>query len=233
VDPPHNATTLTRRGSAASLSPSLGLHRYPPLSARQQQALFRRLRRPGTSAREREQLRSRLFVGTFQVVLSCLRRLSAHQRFAELVQEGALALAHALNLFTERDHQDFTRFAAVRVRKWLRSITRGWARERRLLVDQPIEALSDELISDPFATASQNEFDERLEMMLGRLPQVEQRVLRLRFGIGAREAQNREAIAKELRLQQHRVRYLEERGLLALRRDVERLRAAGESLISE
>jgi RNA polymerase sigma factor (sigma-70 family) len=185
------------------------------------------------SAREREQLRSRLFAGTFQVVLSCLRRLSAHQRFAELVQEGALALAHALDQFTARDRRDFTRFAAARVRKWLRRVTRGWARERRLLVDQPIEALSDEHINDPFAAASQSEFDERLEVMLNRLPSVEQRVLRLRFGIGAREAQNREAIAKELRLEQHRVRYLEERGLLALRRSVERLRATGESMVSE
>ena len=60
--------------------------------------------------------------------------------------------------------------------------------------------------------------------MIAQLPQAQQRVLRLRFGIGAREAQSREAISRELRMQHQRVRYLEECGILALRRNVERQR---------
>ena len=54
------------------------------------------------------------------------------------------------------------------------------------------------------------ELEQTLETMISRLPVVEQRVLLLRFGIGVREAQSRQAISRELRLEQHRVRYLEE-----------------------
>lgn len=198
--------------------------RSVPLSAAQQQALFRRLRRPGTSALEREQLRSRLVVGTLQIVLGCLRRLGGRQRLAELAQEGVLALIHAVDIFAKRDRNDFTRFAALRVARWLRGVKRRWARERVLWVDEPVDALSDSELSDPFSATSQLELGERLEAMLAHLPEVQQRVLRLRFGIGAREAQSREAISKELRLELQRVRSLEERALLALRRRVERQR---------
>jgi RNA polymerase sigma factor (sigma-70 family) len=195
------------------------------LSSSQQRALFRELRRPGTSARKRDLLRARLVVGTLPIVLHCLQRVADRQRFSELVQEGLLALLHAVDLFATRNRNDFTRFAAVRVARWLRGIQRRWARERAVLVDTPIEDLGDHEISDPFSVTSQTESEERLEMMVSHLPEIQQRVLRLRFGIGVREAQSREVISRELRLEQQRVRYLEERALLTLRRSVERQRA--------
>jgi len=141
------------------------------------------------------------------------------------MQEGLLALVHAVDVFATRKHTDFTRFAAVWVARWLRGIQRRSARERAALVDVPIEDLSDDEIDDPFLVTSQIELEERLETMIGDLPAVQQRVLRLRFGIGVREAQSCDAISRELRLEPQRVRYLEERALLTLRRNVERQRA--------
>jgi RNA polymerase sigma factor (sigma-70 family) len=203
-------------------SPAGGLPRFKPLSSAEQRALFRKLRRPGTSAREREQLRSLLVVGTFRVVLHCLRSVAGRQRVAELVQEGVLALADAVDVFATCNRTDFVRFAVTRVARWLGGIQRRWKRERSILVETPVELLGDEQTSDPFSAASQLELEERLQEMIGCLPDAQQRVLRLRFGIGVREAQSREAISRELSMERQRVRYLEERALLTLRRRVER-----------
>ena len=208
--------------SGSSLS---GWRSSKPLSPRQQRALFRALRKPGASAREREQIRSRLVVGTLQIVQDCARRIAGRRRLSELLQEGALALVRSVDAFVASNRDDFTRFAVVRVARWLRRIQRRWVRERALRVDTPIEGFPDALVSDPFSAASQVELQVQLEVMLGRLPAVQQSVLRLRFGIGVRAAQDREAVSRDLRLQQQRVRYLEERALLTLRRRAERERA--------
>jgi RNA polymerase sigma factor (sigma-70 family) len=187
--------------------------------------LFGRLRRADTSPGEREQLRSRIVAGTLQVVARCLRGINGRQRLAELVQEGVLALARAVDAFASRDQYDFVRFAVVWVARRLRRVLRAWARERALLVSDAVEELSDPDLCDPFSAASQTELEERLESLMRHLPTDQQRVIRLRFGIGAREAQSREAIGKELRLRPQRVRYLEERALSTLRHRVLRSRS--------
>lgn len=208
-----------RRGRSLSRA-SIG---QPPLSRTQERALFRRLRLPDTPARERAQLRQRLVGGTLQVVFQCLRGIGPRGQLAELLQEGVLALAHAVDTFARRDRRnDFRRFAMMSITRWLRRTVRAWARERRLLVNRALETLIDEQLSDPFSAASQTELEQKIAHMVSLLPEVQQRVLRLRFGIGAPEAQSREAIGKELCLDEQRVRYLEERALLALRRRAER-----------
>ncbi|HEX3852969.1 MAG TPA: sigma-70 family RNA polymerase sigma factor [Polyangiaceae bacterium] len=196
--------------------------RHLQLSHTQQRALFRRLRRPEISPYERDQLRSRLVAGTLQVVVHCLRSINGQQRLAELMQEGVLALARAVDAFASREQYDFLRFAGACVARCLRRILRAWARERKLLVDDAIEEPSDPDHHDPFSAASHTELEERLETLMGQLPSDQQRVLRLKFGIGGREAQSREAIGRELQLGLQRVRYLEERALSTLRRRVAR-----------
>jgi RNA polymerase sigma factor (sigma-70 family) len=200
------------------------LPRHVPLSPAQQQTLFRRLRQHGTSARERDLLRSRLVSGTLQIVLHCLRRVGERTLLAEMVQEGVLALARAVDLFVKHERTDFSRFAAARVSRWLRRFKRKWLHDRLLLVDQSVDALADNQTDDPFLAASQIEREERLEAMIEKLPHAQQRVLRLRFGIGTREAQSRDAISRELRMERQRVKYLEECALLTLRRNVVRQR---------
>ncbi|HET7541257.1 MAG TPA: sigma-70 family RNA polymerase sigma factor [Polyangiaceae bacterium] len=200
--------------------------RYVPrrgqLSSAQQQALFRRLRRRATSAEERGLLRERLVSGTLQIVLQCLQRVGKCAFPAELVQEGVLALARAVDAFVGQDRADFSRFAAVRVMKWLRRVKRKWLNDRVFLVDRPIEELSDNETDDAFVAASQAEREKKLDQLIEQLPPAQQRVLRLRFGIGTHGAQSREAIARALHVERQRVRYLEECGLLTLRRNVER-----------
>jgi RNA polymerase sigma factor (sigma-70 family) len=222
----HNPTSLLRPeiGSASGRSPARSLAGHATLSRTQQRALFRRLRRPETPPREREQLRSRIIGGTLQVVVHCLRGINGRQRLAELVQEGVLALARAVDAFISCDRYDFVRFAGAWVARCMRRVLRAWARERELLVDDAVEGLSDPELYDPFSAASQTQLEERLETIMRQLPADQQRVIRMRFGIGVREAQSREAIGKELRLGLQRVRYLEERALSTLRRRVARRR---------
>ena len=217
---PHRPTSLSRQqiGILRGCSPPRSLACHLPLSRTQQRALFRLLRRPETSPREREQLRSRIVAGTLQVVVHCLRGINGRQRLAELLQEGVLALARAVDAFSSRNQHDFARFASVWVARCLRRVLRAWARERQILVGDAVEDLSDPERNDPFSAASHTELEERLETMMRHLPSDQQRVIRLRFGIGVREAQSREAIGKELRLEPQRVRYLEERALSTLRR---------------
>ena len=167
------------------------------------------------------------------MVVHCLRGINGRQRLAELVQEGVLALARAVDAFTSRNQHDFARFAGVWVARCLRRVRRAWARERALLVDDAVEGLSDPERNDPFSAASHAELEERLETMIRNLPSDQQRVLRLRFGIGVREAQSREAISKELRLEPQRVRYLEERALSTLRRRASQSRSRKHSVPAE
>lgn len=231
----HNPTSLVRAESgtdrACSLSRSLTCPEQ--LSRTQQRALFRRLWRPGTSPCERAQLRSRIVAGTLQVVVHCLRGVNGRQHLAELVQEGVLALARAVDAFADRKRSDFLRFAAACVTRCLHRVLCAWARERELLVSDAIEEISDPDHDDPFSAASQTELEERLQTMMGYLPSDQQRVIRLRFGIGAREAQSREEIGKELQLELQRVRYLEERALSTLRHRAARSRSRARGSSSE
>ncbi len=222
----HNPTSLTRAqsGTARSSSLSRSLTCHVQLSRAEQQALFRRLWREGTSPSERAQLRSRIVAGNLQVVVHCLRGVNGRQHLAELVQEGVLALARAVDAFAGRKQSDFLRFAGACVTRCMQRILRAWARERKLLVSDAIDEISDPDQYDPFSAASQTELGERLQTMMGHLPTDQQRVIRLRFGFGTREAQNREEIGKELRLELPRVRYLEERALSTLRHRVSRSR---------
>ena len=159
------------------------------------------------------------------MVVQCLRGVNGRQRIAELVQEGVIALARAVDAFASRKQHAFLRFARACVARCLRRVLRAWARERELMVNDAIEELSDPDHHDAFSAASQSESEERLETMMSHLPTDQQRVIRLRFGIGAREAQSREEIGKELGLGLQRVRYLEERALSTLRRQVARSRS--------
>jgi RNA polymerase sigma factor (sigma-70 family) len=218
---------LSELGAVPIRTPLRWLTGHAPLSRTQQRALFRRLRRPETSQRERDELRSRLVAGTLQVVVTCLRGISGRRRVAELAQEGVLALARAVDAFPNHNQHDFARFAGAWVARCLRRVRRMWARERELLVSDSLDRLSDPELADPFSAASQTELEERLDDMMRQLPTDQQRVIRLRFGIGTREAQSREAIGKQLQLGLQRVRYLEERALSTLRRRATRSRNHG------
>jgi RNA polymerase sigma factor (sigma-70 family) len=177
------------------------------------------------SDEEHSAVRARLVAGSYSIVLRCLRRVAEPHSVAELVQEGVLALCRAIDLFLMEHKKGFVRFVELRVTRRLRRLARAWARERRLLV-VGTEGLSDPSFDDPFATLEQSEAQQKLEALLEGLPELQQRVIRLRFGVGVREPTSTETISKNLCLPHQRVRYLEERALCTLRLRVLRTKAS-------
>lgn len=192
--------------------------RSRPLSTSEQRALFNRLRLTDTTEEERSLLRRRLVFANLPIVEKCLLKVRRREVPDELLQEGALALAGAVESFVRHERRDFVRFATVRVGKRLERVATERARRQKLFARSSSESFDIVDEADPFTLTSQVERADSLETLLNALPELQNRVIRLRFGIGVREAWSRELVGKALHLELQRVGYLEERALVALRR---------------
>jgi RNA polymerase primary sigma factor len=76
----------------------------------------------------------------------------------------------------------------------------------------------EENLPSPFETASQRDLDRQARELLATLTPREAKILRLRFGIGEKDAQTLEEVGKQFALTRERIRQIEARALQKLRR---------------
>lgn len=195
------------------------------LSRRERQALLAVLYRADEAKAEHVRARARLVAGSLHLVLESARAIRpSPDPFAEFLQEGVVALAQAVDVFVRSRGEDFPAFVTAWIRDRLERTRRQLVRERLLFVEHEIDQFPDLDAPDPFSMLAHAEEEAQVEPMLKSLPNGEEQVIRLRFGVGVRDEQTREAICRRLRLDQRRVIYLEEHALLTLRRNSRRWR---------
>ena len=81
----------------------------------------------------------------------------------------------------------------------------------------PIRFLVDEHAVSPLETAVSVNLKEKIDQTLGVLDQREQKILRLRFGLGQTSNHTLEEVGQELGITRERVRQLEARALKKLK----------------
>ncbi len=98
-------------------------------------------------------------------------------------------------------------------------------------------SVPDDSVRSPFQDASQREVRTRVDAMLRRLNAREERIIRMRFGIGCEASRTLEHIGETLRLSRERVRQIEALALAKIKasplcRDLAELFGAGARLMS-
>ncbi|HVW30421.1 MAG TPA: sigma-70 family RNA polymerase sigma factor [Polyangiaceae bacterium] len=221
----------SRRGSAASAGAAAkrfsSWEKIPVLCNEEQRALFallkHRIRLDAAS------IRARLVESNLHVVVEQARLFRGRGvALADLAQEGCLALIRAVDQFEPPRHAEFARYAVWLIRRRLRRVTRTSVgeRERRVFgTSWDVDVVGDPALLDPYASTVRAEVERTAHTLLGLLADEEERILRLRFGIGLDDPQSFEEIGRHLGMDPKRVSRLENRALFVLKRRARRFRA--------
>jgi RNA polymerase sigma factor (sigma-70 family) len=201
--------------------------KIPALCREEQQALFEALK--GGIEHDARSIRARLVESNLHVVVEQARLFRGRGvALADLAQEGSVALIRAVDQFEPPRHAEFARYAVWLIRRRLRQVTRATLGAYELFEpDAPsvFELSTDSLELDPYATTFRAEVERRAHSLLGMLGDEEERVLKLRFGIGLPDPQSFEEIGRSLGMDPKRVSRLESRALSLLKRRARRFRA--------
>lgn len=215
--------------------------RRPLLTREREAALARRWRETG----DRRALHD-LVEGNLRFVVACARRYRGRGvSMEDLVNEGNLGLLRAAERFDPERGVRFVTYAAWFVRQTMLDAVaragraappvpaavgeRGRRARRATLVS--LEAPADpggsgaplaDLVADPAAATADRPADRRerrraLETGLAFLPEREERVLRLFFGLGGVTPRSLARIGREMGVSRERVRQLKDRALDRLR----------------
>lgn len=206
-----------------------------PLLSREEEAeLARRIR-----AGEQEAL-DRLVQGNLRFVVSIAKRYQNRGvALSDLVNEGNLGLIRAAGRYDERKGVRFISYAVWWIRQAiLQAIAegpgagrRGEAPIRHVSLDTPLwesdEACLLDVVPDvesegPEERANRQALRDVLDSSLTGLPEREERVLRLYFGLDDEEPLTLDEIGSRLRISRERARQLKERALARLRAGVRR-----------
>ncbi len=189
---------------------------HPLLTAAEEIELAKRIERGDLAAKER------MINANLRLVVSQARRYQGHGLpMEDLVQEGMLGLIRAVEKFDWRRGFKFSTYGTLWIRQ---AIQRG-------LQNHGETALGDLLASDrpePMEEVAVTERDQRVNEAVRRLPEAEQSVIRLRFGLAGEEPRTLRQAGSELGITAERARQLEEQGLRRLARSGE-LEGLGEA----
>lgn len=223
----------SRRQSAASADAAAkrfsSWEKIPVLCNEEQQALFALLKR-GIRL-DAASIRARLVESNLRVVVEQARLFRGRGvALADLAQEGCLALIRAVDQFEPPRHAEFARYAVWLIRRRLRHVTRASVGEQEMhAFETPsdVDVVGDSSSLDPFASTLRAEVEHTAHSLLGLLAGEEERILRLRFGIGLHDPQTFEEIGRHLGMDPKRVSRLESHALSVLKRRARRFRAIG------
>lgn len=201
-----------------------------PLLSREEEADLARRVREGD-----ERAIGRLVEGNLRFVVSIAKRYQNRGvPLSDLVNEGNLGLMRAARRFDERRGVRFISYAVFWVRQAILqalaegSEMRGAEDEplRCVSLDRPIwesretrlgDVVADDSAAGPEALIEADDLRHALDSSLTCLPEREQLILRLYFGLDDGEARPLDEIGRRLRISRERARQLKERALARLR----------------
>jgi RNA polymerase sigma factor (sigma-70 family) len=209
-------------------SPLSEWEKIPPLDGSEQSLLFDLLEKGAREDALGNSIRGRLVRAHLPLVLHETRAFRGlGVSIADLAQEGCLALISAVDQFDGTRHPEFFRYAGWLIRRRLRRVIRSRRESARGLAeteDPFLDELEDTETGDPYSIRFRVEVEERAHALLRTLTEDEERVLRLRFGIGPTDPQTLQEIGRLLGIDPKRVSRLESHALGMLRKTARRFR---------
>lgn len=141
-------------------------------------------------------------------------------QFLDLVQEGNIGLAQAVERFDYRWGYAFSSYASV----WIKHAILNTLSKLQLAPveeEEVLESLEDEETPTPIEVISVEELCKATQRALACLPPREANILRLRFGIGVPCSHTLEEVGEIFKVTRERIRQIEAKALKALREQKE------------
>ena len=201
----------------------------PPLCAQEEQTLLKEL------AQGDEQAKKTLIERNLRLVVYIARRFeNTGVGMEDLISIGTIGLIKAVGTFrSDRNIKLATYSSRCIENEILMYIRKISSQKTEVSLDEPINTdwdgnellLSDVLGTDGDTVMRPLEDDvdhELLRQALARLPEREQQIVRMRFGLGGRGEKTQKEVADMMGISQSYISRLEKRIMLRLRRDITR-----------
>ena len=149
------------------------------------------------------------------------RFLGATSNFFELISDGNMSLIRAVEKFDYARGNKFSTYATWAImRNFIRSIPEEKARRDRFVTgyEEMFESAADNRTDEHEYENEQKRAREAVHGLLGRLDERERRIVVSRYGLGGAEEQTLEQLGHDLGVTKERIRQLEARAQLKLRR---------------
>ena len=206
---------------------------YPQLNPQEETSLAQRARQGDTEAR------NQLIQTHLQMVVHIARQyLRPGVEMLDLIQEGNIGLIKAVDMFDPTQGHRLTTLAFYWINKHIQRFLNHEPEDlisldmeiydgsETLLLSDTIEdkgtLLGDQTIPHIDAVMEHEEMRSKVREMLSRLPEREQEVLRLLYGLDNYPILNRSEIAKVIGVREEQVSRIKTRTLDALRRPLRR-----------
>ena len=206
---------------------------YPQLNPQEETSLAQRARQGDTEAR------NQLIQTHLRMVVHIARQyLRPGVEMLDLIQEGNIGLIKAVNMFDPTQGHRLTTLAFYWINKHIQRFLNHEPEDlisldmeiydgsETLLLSDTIEdkgtLLGDQTIPHIDAVMEHEEMRSKVREMLSRLPEREQEVLRLLYGLDNYPILNRSEIAKIIGVREEQVSRIKTRALDALRRPLRR-----------
>ncbi len=155
------------------------------------------------------------------VVSIAKRHVGPNNNFFELVSDGNMSLLRAVEKFDFSRGNKFSTYASWAIMKnFARSIPEENYRRDRFVTghEEMFEAAADTRADEHEYESSLKRMQEAIKGMLGRLDERERRIIISRFGLGGAVEQTLEQLGRELGITKERVRQIESRAQLKLKK---------------
>lgn len=136
----------------------------------------------------------------------------------DLFQEAMVKLMEAGSGFTGNSEASFTRFAKKYIREHIEALISSYSPEGTLVsADNPNLQIEDKRIASPLETVIKANLSEQTEKILSSLTPREEKVLRMRFGMGEASNHMSEEVGQDFEVTRERIRQIEAKALRKLR----------------
>lgn len=155
------------------------------------------------------------------VVSIAKRHVGPNNNFFELVSDGNMSLIRAVEKFDFSRGNKFSTYASWAIMKnFARSIPEENYRRDRFVTghEEMFESAADTRADEHEYESSLKRMQEAIQGMLGRLDERERRIIVSRFGLGGAVEQTLEQLGRELGITKERVRQIESRAQLKLKK---------------
>ena len=202
----------------------------PPLSAEEEQELLSRY------TGQEQDVRQKLIEHNLRLVVYIARKFdNTGVGTEDLVSIGTIGLIKAVNTYRADKNTKLATYASRCIENEILMYLRKTANQRsEVSIDEPLNTdwdgnellLSDILGTDPDVVMRPVEDDAERNILLellGKLPQREQTIIAMRFGLGGRDEMTQKEVADALGISQSYISRLEKKIINRLRKDLSRV----------